>query len=140
MERIVQLRESEYEELVKVSKLNEKQIAEQAEKLWKERGVAKVELKIYEGSKYSFGRELLCDAWVWHKDDRFFIPDKLRESLGEFVRTWVRYEIDAYYGEPLQVIKSYNKKEEELNRWFRVLWLVAVSGWVVASILLLGYK
>ena len=138
MERIVQLRESEYEELVKVSKLNEKQIAEQAEKLWKERGVAKVELKIYEGSKYSFGQELLCDAWVCHKDDRFFIPDKLRESLGKFVRTWVRYEIDDYYGEPLQVIKSYNKKEEELNRWFRVLWLVAVSGWVVASILLLG--
>ena len=138
MERIIQLRESEYEELVKVSKLKKKQIAEQAEKLWKERGVAKIELRIEGGNRYDLVQDLLCNAWVWYKDDRFFIPEELRERLGRFIRTWMRYEIDAYYGEPLQVVNSYNKKEKELNRWFRVLWLVAVSGWVVASILLLG--
>ena len=136
-ERIVQLRESEYEELVKTSKLKKKQIVEQAKKLWEERGAARLYIEIRTKSDTYYTRTFDCRSWVWEKDERFCIPQELRERLSKFLQKEIRWEIEQCYGEPLKVINAYNKKIESQDKWFRLAWLVAVSGWVVAAILLL---
>lgn len=137
IERIVQLRESEYEELTKTAGLKKKQIAEQAQKLWKEKGAATIDITIHTASDSYYTHSFDCKAQVWYKNERFFIPLELRERLSKFLKEEIAWEVGRRYGEPMKLINHYNKKVASQDKWFRMAWLVAVSGWVVAAILLL---
>ena len=76
MERIVQLRDYEYNNLVEKANLNEKQIDEKAQKLYKERGVAAIDIKLnHENNNYESSFRFDCSAFVWYKDEKFYIPE-----------------------------------------------------------------
>lgn len=60
MNRIVQLSEHEYNKLSDLAKLNEQSISEQANALWKEKGVAEVTIRVKTGSDYDDSFSLGC--------------------------------------------------------------------------------
>lgn len=138
MERIVQLRDSEYESLVKKATLNEAQILSEAQKLWKEQGAARIDISFQlVGERYDADESIDCCGYVFNKDDRFCLPLDFRKRCAEIIRIWTQTCVNHYYGEPMDVINRYKRKEKNFNKLYRLIWLIAVSGWVVASILML---
>lgn len=136
MERIVQLRESEYNNLINIYQLKNNEISEKAVQIWKEKGVA--EIKVYVDAKKEFDGEFIiaCDSYIYEKDGRFVLPKELRDRFCKMLDSEVQWLVDRYYGDAVKVVNTYNKKEESLNKWFCLAWLIAISGWVVATILL----
>lgn len=47
MEKIIQLRDYEYNKIIEKANLNEQQIEEKALSLWREKGVAEITVKLY---------------------------------------------------------------------------------------------
>lgn len=137
-EKIIQLEESEYEELVKTSKLRKKQVLEEARKLWETRGIARLSIAIDTKRDLGYNLTFDCTAFFADQDERFPISYNLRQRLSDFIRKQIQREVDDYYGEPTKIINEYNKRRKSLDKWFRFVWLVAVCGWVVAAILAIG--
>ena len=138
MERIVQLRESEYEQLMKTYQLKNNEISEKAVQIWKEKGVAKIKVVIDASKEFDGEFTIDCDSYIYEKDGRFVLPKELRDRFCNMLDREVKWLLDRYYGDAIKVVNTYNKKEQSLNKWFRLAWLIAVSGWVVASMLLLN--
>lgn len=132
MQRIIQIDESEYNQLADKASLNEKQIEERAINLYKERGVAKIEIIVRTKSDVYFTRIFNCDSWVFYKDDRFFISEELRERLRSFITKYVQGKINQDYETPQELITEYNRKVFFFNYLKYVFYLIAASGWGAA--------
>lgn len=138
MERIVQLRESEYEQLMKTYQLKNNEISEKAVHIWKEKGVAEIKVYVDAGKEFDGEFTITCDSYIYEKDGRFVLPKELRDRFCKMLDREVKWLVDRYYGDAVKIVNTYNKKMESFNKWFSFAWLIAVSGWVVAAILLLG--
>ena len=132
MQRIIQIDESEYNQLVDKASLNEKQIEERAINLYKERGVAKIEITVRTKSDVYLTRIFSCDSWVFYKDDRFFISEELRDRLRSFITKYVQERINQDYETPQELITEYNRKVFFFNYLKYVFYLIAASGWGAA--------
>ena len=132
MQRIIQIDESEYNQLVDKASLNEKQIEERAINLYKERGVAKIEITVLTKSDVYLTRIFSCDSWVFYKDDRFFISEELRDRLRSFITRYVQERINQDYETPQELITEYNRKVFFFNYLKYVFYLIAASGWGAA--------
>ena len=132
MRRIIQIDESEYNQLVDKASLNEKQIEERAINLYKERGVAKIEITVRTKSDVYLTRIFSCDSWVFYKDDRFFISEELRDRLRSFITKYVQERINQDYETPQELITEYNRKVFFFNYLKYVFYLIAASGWGAA--------
>ena len=137
IDKIVQMSVREYESLQRAAKLKEKQIQQEALKLWKEKGVATINITIEykEKSCCSFEHKVDCSAYVWSKDERFIIPQPLRSRIQDLIKKFVQYEINDYIGKPINLWNSLERDQIKLNRHARYLWLIAASGWAVAAVL-----
>lgn len=132
MRRIIQIDESEYNQLADKASLNEKQIEERAINLYKERGVAKIEITVRTKSDVYLTRIFSCDSWVFYKDDRFFISEELRDRLRSFITKYVQERINQDYETPQELITEYNRKVFFFNYLKYVFYLIAASGWGAA--------
>lgn len=130
MEKIVQLGEYEYNKLSDLAKLNESQIEERALKLYKEKGVAEVDItvKIKDEECYSTQR-FNCSAFVWYKDGKFYIQEKLRDRLSKLIKKQVLREVSDTYGEPIDIMNKYSREIHDLQTVRFIIWTIAVSGW-----------
>lgn len=131
MEHLVQLRESEYKDLFEKANLNESQINEKALMLYKDRGVAeiKIELKHKNSDWYNTFR-FDCSAFVWYKDEKFFIPEGLRNRLGKLLEDTMIWEMRKTYGDSEKLLNALKRKSKSLSEWKRITEVMAVSGWV----------
>lgn len=136
MRKIVQIDESEYNQLVDKANLNEKQIEEKALQMYEERGVAKVELTIKTNSDYYSNRFFKCNASVWYKDSRFFISERLRERLGEFIKEYVQDKVNMDYEKPQRLYQAYQRRFELFKKTQYIFYGIAVSGWAAFVTLL----
>lgn len=129
--KIVQLSEYEYNDLFELAKLNKGQIEEKALKLYKDKGVARIDIKIEAGreNEYSYTHNFDCFASVWYKDEKFFISEKLRDRLREYIKEQTLSEVMGKYGEPIDLINRYSKKVRDLQIARFILWTIALSGW-----------
>lgn len=131
MEKIVQLREYEYNKLSDLAKLNESQIEERALKLYKEKGVAEVDITVKVGrdKEYYSTQRFNCSAFVWYKDGKFSIQGKLRDRLSELIKKQVLREVSDTYGEPINIMNKYSREIHDLQTVRFIIWTIAVSGW-----------
>lgn len=136
MRKIIQIDESEYNELVEKARLNEKQIEEKALELYEEKGVAKIEITVRTHSDCYSTRYFKCESSVWYKDSRFFISEKLRNRLEKFISEYVQYKINQDYQTPGKLMSYYNKQLKMLNYARYIFYCVAMSGWAAFVTLL----
>ncbi|WP_459187265.1 hypothetical protein ACGE0T_14130 [Parabacteroides sp. APC149_11_2_Y6] len=131
MEKIIQLSNYEYDRLAELASLNKQQIEDKAIAMYKEKGVASVNIKIEAGrnNEYSYTHNFNCFTSVWYKDDKFFISEKLRDGLSKYIKERVLDEVMEKYGEPIYLINKYSKQKRELQIVRFILWTIAVSGW-----------
>ena len=136
MRRIIQIDESEYNQLVDKANLNEKQIEEKAVALYEEKGVAKVEVTVSTDDSCYSTRYFKCSSFVWYKDERFFISEKLRNNLRKFITELVQYKVNQDYAKPERLAADYERKLNFLKNVRYILYAVALSGWAAFVTLL----
>ena len=136
MQRIIQIDESEYNQLVDKASLNEKQIEERAMNLYKERGAARIEITVRTKSDVYITRTFSCDSWVFYKDDRFFISEELRARLSSFIAKLVQERINQSYETPQELMTEYSRRLEFLKIAKYIIYAVALSGWAAFVTLL----
>ena len=129
MERIVQLKESEYERLVQLANINEKSINQMAYNIWLTKGVARVDVDIKTNTDHTDRYSIKCDAWVFYKDDRFEIPHELRERLSTIVTNHLEDKITKQFGGLVNAINNMISKSESLTRTKYIMWSIAAAGW-----------
>lgn len=138
IDKIVQMSIREYEILKRKADMKDKEIEKEAINLWKEKGVATLSVSIYVHDHEPYDVKIDCSSSVFCRNEKFFIPDKMRERLRKLCTDMVQGEIDRYIGEPIKIHNKYHELRHELEKWFRVLVLIAASGWAVAAMVLLN--
>lgn len=136
MRRIIQIDESEYNQLVDKANLNEKQIEEKAVALYEEKGVAKVEVTVSTDDSCYSTRYFKCSSFVWYKDERFFISEKLRNNIRKFITELVQYKVNQDYEKPERLAEDYERKLNFLKNVRYIFYAVALSGWAAFVTLL----
>lgn len=136
MRRIIQLDESEYNQLVDKASLNEKQIEERAINLYKENGAAIIDLRFRTINDTFYTKTFKCDSYVFYKDERFFISEKLRVKLGAFIGKYVTERINYDYKKPQELMEEYSKQLRLLKYTEFILFVVAAFGWAAFVIFL----
>lgn len=136
MRRIIQIDESEYNQLVDKANLNEKKIEEKAVALYEEKGVANIDITVKTDSDCYSSRYFKCRSFVWYKDERFFISEKLRNNLRKFITELVQYKVNQDYAKPERIAEDYERKLNFLKNVRYIFYAVALSGWAAFVTLL----
>lgn len=137
MRKIVQLDEYEYSKLADLAKLNEKEIEKRAIDLWKEKGVAEIIIKIDTGRDYNDYCRIDCSAHFFYKDDRFYIPENVRERFRKIVKENVMWNIEEWFGDLKGAINKFNREAKWIGYTKSIFYMMALSGWAVAAVLFL---
>ena len=130
MRKIVQLDDSEYNRIIELANLNENQIEEKALDLYKSRGVATVEICVRTENDTTSQMVFNCDTDVWYKDYKFFISERLRDRLGEFINKIVEEKVNRDYETPGALMLRYAKIVEQIKTVRYIMYMLAMSGWV----------
>ncbi|MDB0754667.1 hypothetical protein POY69_22005 [Phocaeicola vulgatus] len=137
MRKIVQLDEYDYNKLADLAKLNEKEIEKHAIDLWKEKGVAEITIKIDTGRDYNDYCRIDCSTCLFYKDNRFYIPENVRERFRKIVKENVMWDIEERFGDLKGAINKFNREAKWIGYTKFVLYMIALSGWAVAAVLFL---
>lgn len=137
MRKIVQLDEYDYNKLADLAKLNEKEIEKHAIDLWKEKGVAEITIKIDTGRDYNDYCRIDCSTYLFYKDNRFHIPENVRERFRKIVKENVMWDIEERFGDLKGAINKFNREAKWIGYTKFVLYMIALSGWAVAAVLFL---
>ena len=137
MRKIVQLDEYDYNKLADLAKLNEKEIEKHAIDLWKENGVAEITIKIDTGRDYNDYCRIDCSTYLFYKDNRFYIPENVRERFRKIVKENVMWDIEERFGDLKGAINKFNREAKWIGYTKFVLYMIALSGWAVAAVLFL---
>ncbi len=139
MERIVQLRESEYKEMAELAKLNEDEVNKRAIELYNRRGLVSVEIKYFIEHSYYGGFRLnnSTDAYTPDSyDDGFKIAfadkRKIIKEVEYFSKGLIDNSLAKHLG-GLNSIKEARKAVDEERLRFIVL---SVVGWLLAVLLI----
>ena len=137
MRKIVQLDEYDYNKLADLAKLNEKEIEKHAIDLWKEKGVAEITIKRDTGRDYNDYCRIDCSTYLFYKDNRFYIPENVRERFRKIVKENVMWDIEERFGDLKGAINKFNREAKWIGYTKFVLYMIALSGWAVAAVLFL---
>lgn len=137
MRKIVQLDEYDYNKLADLAKLNEKEIEKHAIDLWKEKGVAEITIEIDTGRDYNDYCRIDCSTYLFYKDNRFYIPENVRERFRKIVKENVMWDIEERFGDLKGAINKFNREAKWIGYTKFVLYMIALSGWAVAAVLFL---
>ena len=141
MEKIVQLREYEYNQLVKTANLNEDQIKELAERYYQERGVFKInitaELKESYDSHLNYIAHSFSTENGLYKQGEFkpIIPEKGRRKIEQIMEDIAEEIFRRKFGD---VVEARNFYQTMRDKFFLIRWIcytIAISGWTVATVL-----
>lgn len=130
MEKIVQLREYEYNKLTKLAMLNEQQINEKAISLWEEKGVAEITIELDIKEDWYRERSIKCSSSLWYKDDKFKIPEDIRCRLSDIIKEYVSDIAEKEMGEPVKNMNNLNREYKALAYFKYIMCAIAASGWV----------
>ena len=136
MEKIVQLKDYEYNELYEKAKLNEQQIEEKALSLWKEKGVAEIHITVSTIKNYKDEYYIKCFASLWYKDGKFQIQEDVRSRFEKIIESAVQNRAEEEFGDLVNTQNILNKRLHDVSRLKVILYAIAASGWAVASIVL----
>lgn len=137
MRKIVQLDEYEYSKLADLAKLNEKEIEKHAIGLWKEKGVAEITIKIDIGRDYDDYCRIDCSTSFFYKDNKFYIPENVRERFRKIVKENVMWNVEERFGDLKGAINKFNQEAKWIGYIKFIFLMMALSGWAVAAVLFL---
>lgn len=144
MERIVQLREYDYDQLVKDASLNEDKIKKLAEQYYQERGVFRVDIRVGLQDKYNGDTIYYTDVFSHenglYKNDEFspIITEKGRRKIERILSDACMKTFENKFGDAIKFKNSYAEALERFSmaRW--IAYTIAFSGWGVVAALIIN--
>lgn len=144
MERIVQLRDSEYDKLFQLANMNEKLIQEAEEERWK-KCPAEIDVYIKINNDCGEAFKIRCNT---HIEATFFeIPYETKKRICRIIQKRFRQCIEEHYRrsvevhfeKALTVIKEHEKEQKVLKEVRKPLWIIlaiAALAFVIITIFL----
>ena len=78
-----------------------------------------------------------CSTYLFYKDNRFYIPENVRERFRKIVKENVMWDIEERFGDLKGAINKFNREAKWIGYTKFVLYMIALSGWAVAAVLFL---
>lgn len=146
--RIVQLSENEYDRLQKKAELNDTKIRDLAEKYYQERGVFKITIDTsiklkdgdaYQGSRATFDVNSYCFENGLCKRDSLnpLLSENDRRRVNQMVTKICKDTFKEYYGDVIKCRDKISKMLSTLQYFKFILYMIAFSGWGVATAVIL---
>ena len=143
MERIVQLKESEYEQLAELAKKNGAAIRQEAEEYYKDRGVYRIDLRIGLQERYN-GDTTYCTS-IFSSENGLYRKDEFSPIITEAGRRKIEKLLknaneQAFYNQFGDVVELKNRLNhilQSISSFKGIMLCIAASGWVTATILLI---
>lgn len=135
MEKIIQLKSSEYDELYEKAKLNEKEIEKRAEELYQEKGTYEIKLGI--STEYSYDvLSFRANAWGdngWGKKKEISFADG--RKFITFIQNAAQKSAERKFGEQINDSKIFASDVKKLKNLTKVFKLVTITGWIVSILM-----
>lgn len=135
-DRIVQLREWEYNKLVDKANANDKKIQELAEEMYKEKGAYEISLSLE--LEKDIEDKLTIQPYAYFYDwDKFEVSMSDKKRLAKFVKTRAKYYMEKEFGSHITNI-NYLLEERKKLKLTRIKFIgLTIAGWLGASTLTL---
>ena len=128
MERIIQIKESEYNNLFDRANLTNEQIEEKAQELYKKKGVFKLDL-CYNNEFV----QIRANERNWGSCFKFTKEES--QSIMELVREEATAHLNSIYRVRIDRLKSLENKEKDFNSTRKVFHTVTILGWLTSIVL-----
>lgn len=103
----------------------------------KEKGVAEITINIDTEKDYNDYCRIDCSTYFFYKDDRFYIPENVRERFRKIVKENVMWNIEERFGDLKGAINKFNREAKWIGYTKFIFYMMALSGWAVAAVLFL---
>lgn len=134
MEKIVQLRESEYDKLFQLANINEKQIQEEAKKRW-EKCPAQIDVnvRINNGWDDKFNVKCFTNLSSYPLE----IPYGAKKELNNIIQKHFRRCVEEHFGELEKVINDYREKSRRMGNalFLTAFFFTALGGLIVLTVM-----
>ena len=141
--KIVQLREYEYNQLQEKAELTDTKIRDLAEKYYQERGVFRIDIRVGLQDKYSgdtvFYTNVFSHENGLYKNDEFspIITEKGRRKIERILSDACQETFENKFGDAIKFRNYYAKALESFSIARRIAYAIAFSGWGVATAVVL---
>lgn len=134
MEKIVQLRESEYDKLFQLANMSEKQIQEEVEKRWKN-CVAQIDVDVNISNDWKDTFKIKCDTYL--SSYPLEIPYGAKKELNNIIQKHFRRCVEEHFGEPEKVINDYREKSRRMGNalLLSAFFYTALGGLMVLTVI-----
>lgn len=132
MEKIIQLTETEYNELRNEANLKRSDIEQQAQELYQKKGTYGINLELKTQGFYSERLSFHAKAYVRDWDGQFPISYKDKCTIVQFVEARALKMMEDRFGRQISSINYYNKRVDSLNRLRTRFIGLTVFGWLAA--------
>jgi len=147
MKKIVQLTDTEYQELYDKATLNDEQITAKAHELYEKKGIHSFEVEMRHVSREKYGSSsyisdtvtVSSDDWKDKEGEHYHLEGDTAEKFATFLKTQVSDYMRKTYGRQIDDVNychQLRKREEEWQRLYA--WLIII-GWLAAIILAVLY-
>tara|TARA_R110000796_G_scaffold178022_1_gene294792 strand:+ start:1652 stop:2080 length:429 start_codon:yes stop_codon:yes gene_type:complete len=131
MQRIIQVKEKEYDELFEKANLNNESIAVEAQKLYEERGTFAIDLKMEIGN-YQDKIRVVSNGYISDWNDKYPLKSEDKKKILNFTKQRAEELFEGMFGD---VIYNVNRLKEEKNKYEtrrKLLTHLTILGWTVA--------
>lgn len=141
--KIVQLREYEYNQLQEKAELTDTKIRDLAEKYYQERGVFRIDIRVglqdkYNGDTVYYTDVFSCENGLY-KNDKFnpIITEKGRRKIERILSDACQETFENKFGDAIKFRNYYAEALESFSIARRIAYAIAFSGWGVATAVIL---
>lgn len=137
MERIVQLKDTEYKKLSDQAAFNQSEIERLAREMYEEKGTFAINIEL--DCKQDYTDEIKVKAYSYVKDwdGKFPLSEKDKERIVEFVNYRALEMMRKRFGRQIDNINLWNKRFDLLRNWKIKFIGWTIFGWLAAVVLVI---
>lgn len=136
MSTIVQLSKREYDNLKSKADTVDKQILEQAKKMYEEKGTFGIKITLSINDDYDDNFTMRSTAYVSDWNGKYPLAQDDKKKIVEYVQWKSRDLFEKVFGKHLANINNTRKKYKQASRMKTAFIVFTVTGWLMALIML----
>lgn len=137
MEKVIQLKESEYNKLFESANINQSNIEKMAKAMYEERGTFEIKLEIDCQQDYNETISFRAYSYVRDWDGKFPLSEKDKRKIADFVDRRALKMMEKKFGRQIRSINFWNKRFDLLRNWKMKFIGLTVFGWLAALVLVI---
>ncbi|MEG1007524.1 MAG: hypothetical protein RSO15_14795 [Bacteroides sp.] len=137
MEKIIQLKESEYNKLFESANLKESEVERMAKEMYEKKGTFSINLELDCKQDYQDTITLKAYSYVKDWDGKYPLSEKDKRRIADFVDYRATKMMEKKFGRQITNINLWNTRLDLLRNWKLKFIGLTIFGWLAALALLL---